>query len=162
MWEILGGLLVATAVSGVLPVVNAEVLVVVAAAAVPAVAIPLVACVSTLGQMSAKISLFALARWAPTRLPARPRAVLDRASEVVDARGGTVSSVVFTSALTGWPPFYGVSIVSGAVGMHLWRFVLYGSAGRLVRFGVLAWVGGRFGSRALDFITGGARAVLGG
>jgi membrane protein YqaA with SNARE-associated domain len=159
MWEILGGLLVGTAVSGIVPFVNAELLVVVAAATVPVMAIPLVACASTLGQMSSKTSLFALARWAPSRLPARPRAALDRAAAVVSERNGAAGSLVFTSALTGLPPFYGVSLASGAVGMRLWSFVLCGSAGRLVRFSVLAWAGGHFGPKALELISDGTSVI---
>ncbi len=154
MWEILGGLLLGTAVSGVVPLVNAEVLVIVAAAAAPTLAVPLVACVSTVGQMTGKVSLFALARWAPNRLPGRARDALGRGSDMVSDRGGTAGSLVFTSALTGFPPFYGVSLATGALGMRLQDFLVAGGAGRFLRFGVLAWAGSRFGERALDVLTG--------
>jgi membrane protein YqaA with SNARE-associated domain len=140
MMEILGGLIVATAVSGVLPLVNAELVVVGAAAAVPAMGIPLVAAASTLGQMSTKTTLFALARWAPSRLPTRARDAVARAAASVDRRGGAVSSLVFTSAATGLPPFYGVSLATGALGMPVARFVLVGGLGRFLRFGALAWL----------------------
>ncbi|MDA0329885.1 MAG: hypothetical protein O2958_12870 [Gemmatimonadetes bacterium] len=152
MWEILGGLLVGSAISGVLPLVNAEVLVLVAAAAVPAVGVPLVAIVGTVGQMSAKTSLFALARWAPHRLPQRARGSLNRTSEALKSRGGAISSLVFTSAVTGLPPFYGVSLATGALGMRLSSFVASGGSGRLIRFGVLACAGRRFGEDALSFL----------
>ena len=140
MWEILGGLIVATAVSGVIPLVNAELVVVGAAAAVPAVGIPLVAALSTLGQMSTKTTLFVLARWAPSKLPGRARAAVARATASVERRGGAMSSLVFASAATGLPPFYGVSLASGALGMPVSRFVLAGGLGRFVRFGALAWL----------------------
>ena len=138
MWEILGGLLVGTAVSGVLPLVNAELLVVGAAVAAPGVGVPLVVAVSTLGQMLTKTLLFTVARYAPDRLPLKARAVLDRASRAVAARGGAASSFVFASAAIGVPPFYGVSLAAGALGMRLRSFVLSGSMGRVVRFGALA------------------------
>ena len=161
MWEILGGLLVGTAISGVLPIVNAEALVFVASAAVPQFAVPLVALASAAGQMSSKTSLFALARWAPTRLPRRARSVLARASGRVEARGGTVGSLVFASAVTGVPPFYGVSLASGALGMRLRSFVLNGFGGRLVRFGAIAWAGNRFGDVAIEVLRDrGVRVLL--
>lgn len=140
MLEMLGGLVVATAVSGVLPLVNAELVVVAAAAALPAVGVPLVAAVSTLGQMSTKTTLFALARWAPSRLPIRAREAVASAAAALERRGHAVSSLVFASATTGLPPFYGVSLASGALGMPLGRFVVVGGLGRFLRFGALAWI----------------------
>jgi membrane protein YqaA with SNARE-associated domain len=145
MPESLLGLLVASAISGIVPVVNAELLVVAAAATLPALGVPLVAAVSTAGQMSAKTSMFAVARWAPTRLPARARDALGRARDRVARHGGASGSLVLTSAATGLPPFYGVSLAGGALGMRMSHFVVAGSAGRFVRFAVLAWVGRAMG-----------------
>lgn len=141
MLETLAGLFLATAVSGVVPLVNAEVLVMAAAAALPMALLPVVVVVSVAGQMITKTWLFALARWAPQRLPRRGQAALDRAAATLARRRGTASSVVFASAAVGLPPFYGVSLASGVLGMRLPTFVLSGSAGRAIRFGVLAWVG---------------------
>lgn len=153
MWEMLGGLLLASAVSGVVPLVNAELLVVTAAAALPAVGVPLVALASTMGQMSAKFSLFAVARWAPSRLPVKAKGALERASSRLGERGGTVSSLVFTSAATGFPPFYGISIAAGALGVPAVSFLASGGLGRLVRFAVLAWLGRHVGAEALDLLA---------
>jgi membrane protein YqaA with SNARE-associated domain len=139
MWEILGGLLIGTAVSGILPLVNAELLVVAAAVAAPGVGVPLVVAVSTAGQMLTKTLLFGVARWAPGRLPRRARTVLDKASCAATARGGAASSLVFTSAAIGVPPFYGMSLAAGALGMRLRSFVVSGGMGRFVRFGALAF-----------------------
>lgn len=162
MLDILGGLLLATAVSGIVPLVNAELLVVTAAAALPAVGVPLVALASTLGQMSTKFSLFAVARWAPSRLPAKARRALDRAGRPIRERDGAVASLVFTSAAVGVPPFYGVSLAAGAFGVKPWSFLASGSAGRLLRFGVLAWLGRRVGSEALEIFAGAVPPVMGG
>jgi len=153
MWEILTGLLVGTAISGILPLINAELLVVAAAAALPGVGVPLVAAVSAIGQMSAKTLLFSLARWAPAKLPQKARARVAKASEAVSKRGGAVSSLVFTSATLGFPPLYGVSLACGTLQMPVLRFVISGTAGRMVRFGVLAWAGHRFGSSALESLA---------
>ncbi|MEJ2207035.1 MAG: hypothetical protein P8170_23375 [Gemmatimonadota bacterium] len=139
MWEILGGLLAGTAVSGIVPLVNAELLVVAAAVAAPGLGVPLVVAVSTAGQMSTKTLLYGLARWAPNRLPSRARGALERASGAIADRGGAARSLVFASAALGVPPFYGVSLAAGALGMRLRAFLWSGSVGRLVRFGVIAW-----------------------
>lgn len=143
MWEVLGGLLVGTAVSGLVPLVNAELLVIGAAVAVPDVGLPAVAAVTAVaavGQMATKTLLFGLARWAPSRLPGRARRRLDRAVDAVSRRNGAAGSLVFTSATLGLPPFYGVSLACGALRMRLETFLVAGGAGRVVRFGVLAWV----------------------
>lgn len=154
MLETLGALFVATVVSGVVPLVNAEVVVVAAAAAVPTAVVPVVVAVSTAGQMLTKTWLFALARWAPRRLPARGRAGLERAGARLARSRGAAGSVVFTSAAIGLPPFYGVSLASGALGMRTSAFVLSGTAGRSVRFGVLAWLGHRLGPAAAELLAG--------
>jgi membrane protein YqaA with SNARE-associated domain len=139
MSEILGGLLVGTAVSGVLPVLNAELLVAGAVVAAPHVALPVIAVVSATGQMSTKSGLFLVARWAPHRLGGRARAALGRAERAVRARGGAASTFVFASALTGLPPFFGVSLLAGAVGMRFGVFFANGVLGRMLRFAAVAW-----------------------
>jgi len=153
MWEMLGVLLLGSVVSGLVPIVNAELLVVATAAALPPLGAPLVAVVSTVGQMTTKTSLFGLARWAPSRLPRKAQARLKSASRGLAERGGAAGSVVFTSAVTGLPPFYGVSLAAGALGMRASRFVGFGFSGRLLRFGALAWGGSRFGTEALQMIA---------
>jgi membrane protein YqaA with SNARE-associated domain len=150
MWEILGGLLIGTVVSGVVPVVNAELLVAGAAVAAPSIGVPLVAAVSTVGQMMSKTLLFGVARWTPGRLPDKARARLERASEALARRGGAVGPLVFTSAAVGLPPFYGVSLAAGALGMRLRTFLVSGGVGRLVRFGALAWAARHVGAGLLE------------
>jgi membrane protein YqaA with SNARE-associated domain len=144
----------------VIPFINAEVLVVAAAAALPAVGIPLVAVTSTLGQMTSKASRFGLSRWAPQRLPERARSALERSGEVIQRGGRAADTVVFASAATGLPPFYGVSLAAGAVGMRLGRFLLAGGLGRLIRFGALAWLGKTAGAGAAEAIGLSGRALL--
>jgi membrane protein YqaA with SNARE-associated domain len=158
MWEILAGLLVGTAASGVIPLVNAELLVIGVVVAAPEIGIPLVALVSTTGQMSTKVALFGVARWAPGRLKGKARAALDRASGAVAARGGAASSLVFASAFTGVPPFYGTSLAAGALGMRLQSFLLSGGAGRLVRFALIAWAARYVGDGAMHMFVAPASA----
>ena len=155
MWGILSGLFVASLASGIIPVISAEILVVTAAVAVPSgVGWILVAAVATIGQMLTKYLLFALAGWAPSRLPKKATLALERAEERLSKSRG-VTGLVFVSAALGWPPFYGVSLAVGALRMRLGLFLFAGTVGRAVRFGALAWLGYRFGPQALDTIRGG-------
>ncbi|MEM7414695.1 MAG: VTT domain-containing protein [Gemmatimonadota bacterium] len=153
MTETMIGLFAAAVLSGIVPLVNAEILVISAAALVPALGVPVVAVVSTVGHMSSKALLFGLARWAPQRLPERARAAIERSSAAVRERGTAAGTLIFTSAATGIPPFYGVSLAAGAVGLSLTRFVVVGGLGRFVRFAVLAWLGHTVGTEALDLIA---------
>ena len=139
MSEMLVGLALGCLVSGVVPLVNAELLVIAAAVAAPTAVLPLVVIVATMGQMLSKAALFELARRAPRRLPERARTALDGAVERIRARGGAAGSLVFASAASGIPPFYGMSLAGGALGMRIQTFLLTGTAGRGLRFAVLAW-----------------------
>jgi membrane protein YqaA with SNARE-associated domain len=153
MWEVLAGLLLGTAASGLVPLVNAELLIVGVVIAAPEIGIPLVATVSTTGQMLSKTALFSVARWAPGRLPGKARAAIGRVSSALGARGRTVNSVVFASAVTGVPPFYGTSLAAGALGMRPQAFVLSGAAGRLVRFALIAWAARYVGGGVLELFA---------
>jgi membrane protein YqaA with SNARE-associated domain len=49
-------------------------------------------------------------------------------------------TVVFVSSLVGFPPFYLVSVAAGALEMAFGPFLALGSVGRLLHFGVIAWL----------------------
>jgi membrane protein YqaA with SNARE-associated domain len=119
-------------VSAIVPLVNAELLLIGLALASPAAA-PLLVVVMAAGQMVGKSVLFLgggrltrstlqarLARW---RLDGRTR------------RAG--APLVGISAFTGLPPFYLVSIAAPALGVSFRTFLAVGLAGRLLRFGTL-------------------------
>jgi membrane protein YqaA with SNARE-associated domain len=119
-------------VSSVVPLVNAEILLLGLALAAPEAA-PLLVIVMAAGQMAGKSALFLgggrltpaavetrLARW---RLDGRRRAA-----------GGPLIGL---SAFTGLPPFYLVSLAAPALGVRFGTFLAMGLAGRLLRFAVL-------------------------
>ena len=119
-------------VSSLIPLVNAELLLIGLAVASPASA-PLLVVVMAAGQMVGKSVLFLgggrltrsklesrLARW---RLDGRTRR----------AR----APLIGISAFTGLPPFYLVSIAAPALGVSFRTFLAVGLAGRLLRFGAL-------------------------
>lgn len=148
MVEILSALLIGCLLSGVIPLINAELLVAGAAVASPTAALPLVVAVATVGQMITKTGLFELARRAPGRLPTRARTALERGAAKLSSHQGAAGSLVFASAAAGIPPFYGVSLAGGALGMRTKTFVLTGTAGRALRFGALAWIAHAVGTAA--------------
>lgn len=131
--------------SGFVPLVNIETYLVGAAALVPGCPPLVVVAAAALGQMAAKTILFLGGRGLVT-LPAghgeRARAAASR----LVAGGRSGPALVFTSALTGLPPFYVVSVAAGMLRFRTGSFLVAGLAGRLLRFsavfalpGLLLW-----------------------
>jgi membrane protein YqaA with SNARE-associated domain len=113
------------------PLVNTELVVLgAAAAAPPALLLPLILIAATT-QMAAKSVLYfaggGLLRVSWSR---RLSAALERGRGT--QRSGSL--FLFVSALTGFPPFYLVSIASGAMRVPFARFLIIGMAGRTIRF----------------------------
>ena len=130
---------VASVVSGFIPFVNAEVVVAGAAvAAPPGYMIPVIL-VCSIGQMLAKVALYAGMRWLPDRLPAKATERLDRASEKVKKLEEAGLALVLVSAIVGLPPFYLISLAAGAMKLNLTGFAIAGTAGRFVRFAIIAY-----------------------
>ncbi len=126
--------LCAAFLSGFLPFVNIEAYLVGAAALLPG-AHPLVVVVAAaLGQMAAKALLFLGGRGIVS-LPSRLRERALAASTRLGTR--RPPALVFTSALTGLPPFYVVSVAAGLLGFRTGPFLLAGFTGRLLRFGAV-------------------------
>ena len=130
---------VASVASGLVPFVNAEVVVVAAAVAVPSSQQWLVVAVCSLGQMIAKALLYAFARWLPQRLPARAVRHLERASEKAKRIEQAGWSLILVSAIVGLPPFYVISLASGMVRVNFAAFLAIGFVGRYIRFAILAY-----------------------
>jgi membrane protein DedA with SNARE-associated domain len=60
--------------------------------------------------------------------------------------------MLITSGLAHLPPMKIVSIVSGAIGVNFWLFVVSCIVARGVRFAVFAWLLQRYGEPIRDFI----------
>lgn len=126
-------------VSGLIPFVNAEVLVAGAAVAVPpGYVIPVIVLCSA-GHMVAKVGLYAGARWLPERLPAKARDRLERASDKTKRLEQAGFTLVLVSAAVGLPPFYLITLAAGAMRMNLTWFIVVGLAGRGARFAAIAY-----------------------
>ena len=136
---LLSSAFVASVVSGFIPFVNAEVVVAGAAvAAPPGYMIPVIV-VCSVGQMLAKVALYAGMRWLPERLPAKATQRLDRASEKVKKLEQAGLTLVLISAVVGLPPFYLISLAAGAMKLSLTGFIVTGTVGRGVRFAIIAY-----------------------
>lgn len=141
---LIGGAFLSSVISGLVPLVNGELVVAGAALAAPPDArLPLLAA-CTAGQMLAKICLYGLARWSPDRLPKRARQALARAREVPLGRR-SAALVVLTSAGIGMPPLYIVTLAAGALRVPQWLFVTAATSGMVARYAVIMWGATRLG-----------------
>ena len=131
------GTLAVCALSAVIPVLNAELYLLGASALLPrSLAIPLVVA-GSVGQMAGKVVMYYAGRGALHL----PNARLQRAVATVHARYANRAAldgpVLFSSASLGIPPFYIVSVAAGVLRIPVWRFLVVGLCGRLLRFGVI-------------------------
>jgi membrane protein YqaA with SNARE-associated domain len=128
-------------VSAVVPWMNAEVLMLSAvpvAGSRPALGALVMAVAA--GQMTGK----AAAYWV-SRTSARPRSprlqrVLDTWHARFEQRPASALVVTFVSALIGIPPFFLVSMAAGSLKVAFGRFMAVGSVGRLIHFGLVAFL----------------------
>ena len=142
-----GGSLGIGFVSGLLPAVNTEAYLLTLAALAPSPTLaPAVLCV-TAGHMLAKALLYLAGSGAlECRFLAKPEGRLADVRRRLGSLQGGASAVVFSSALTGVPPFYVVSVAASSLRLSLARFLLVGSSGRLLRFAAIVALPGLLGA----------------
>ncbi|RJP80187.1 MAG: hypothetical protein C4524_03850 [Candidatus Zixiibacteriota bacterium] len=120
--------------SGVVPVLNAEAYLIFASAVSPPAAILPLILLATMGQMSAKAALYTTGLGV-VKLPLRNHAErMERVRRKFERWKGRTNTFVFLSALTGFPPFYTVSMLAGAIRISFNRFMVFGFVGRFLRF----------------------------
>lgn len=136
---IYAGTFVICFLSGVIPLINAEVYLVAVSAVVGSPALVLtVTLLAALGQMVAK-AVLALAARGTLSLPlGRYQAKLEAARTKVARWQEKPLLVTFASASLGLPPLYLTSLLVGVLGIRLWSFLAVGLVGRVLRFGVVA------------------------
>ena len=127
---------VVSLVSGLVPLINIETYLVAVATLTPAPAWPVIL-ITTLGQMVAKVILYQAGRYGLRPLAGRYPGKLERAEQALRKHRTGPDVVVLASALTGFPPFYGVSVAAGVVRLSLARFLLVATPARLVRFALV-------------------------
>ena len=84
--------------------------------------------------MAGKLVVYSGGRAAPRVLSARHRQSLERARPRMTGSRWAQYATVLVSGATRLPPFYGVTVLSGALGLPLAGYLLAGSIGRGVRF----------------------------
>lgn len=124
----------------IVPFLNTEIyLLSVSALAPQSFLVPLVLA-ATAGQMVGKVAMFYGGRGV-LRLPSdRVRRGVLALRARLEARPRLTGAILFSSATVGIPPLYLMSIACGSVGMGLASFVVIGTVGRLIHFGVVALV----------------------
>ena len=137
-WGIPAATVIYCYVSGLVPVVNAEAfLVFISAAALSRSQLLLVAILATVGQMSAKSTMYFIARSSFRRPPRKYAETFDRTREKLERWRHGTAAFMFISSSTGFPPFYVVSILSGMMRINFLTFLVFGLAGRFIRFGLM-------------------------
>jgi membrane protein YqaA with SNARE-associated domain len=124
----------------IVPLINCELVVLAASAALPSsMVLPLIA-LASMSQMAGKAILY-YAGSGLLHLPqGRFRTNIDSAVARVQRQKGASGATIFASASTGLPPFYVLSIASGAIGVDFRQFMVLGLAGRTLRCAALVLV----------------------
>lgn len=124
--------------SGLIPVINAEVfLIIISSALLPRSQLLLITALATLGQMTAKCILYTGMRASFRRPPRKYEAKLAQAQEKLSHWRYGAGGFVFVSATTGFPPLYATSLMAGLLKLNFLTFLFFGLAGRFIRFGVV-------------------------
>ena len=123
--------------SGVIPVVNAEIFLILAASMVSKPLLLPVLLLGTLGQMTAKVIIFLTGKGLFKLSYKRYEHKIKATQEKLKKWENKLDLFVFVSALTGFPPFYVTTIVLGTINYNFFRFFIVGFAGRFLRFGIL-------------------------
>lgn len=126
--------------SAVLPWVNAEVLMLSALPLARAQShdLAILVLVVTAGQMTGKSVMYWLSRSATGERSPRVQAALDKWRVRFERCPQSALAVVFVSSTIGFPPFYIVSVVAGALRVAYGRFLTVGGCGRLLHFAIVA------------------------
>ena len=130
---IYAGTFLVCAISGLVPLVNAEMFMLYVGSIASRPQFPVLILLAALGQMAAKIVLYQAGRGV-LKLPlGRAQAKIEALRERL-SKSGKTDGVTFLSAVTGLPSFYGISVLAGTFGWSLPRFLAIGVVGRMLHF----------------------------
>ena len=138
---IYGGAFVVGAISSVIPIVSAEIVLAgyVAAAGHFGLAVALGVLVAT-GQMLLKIPMYQAARGATRLTHPAPEGRLARAKRRIEKWKDKPLALTFVSATFGLPPFYFLVLVAGILEIKFRTFLAVGYTGRILRFVTIALI----------------------
>jgi membrane protein YqaA with SNARE-associated domain len=136
LWTVFG----ASVASALLPLINIEAILAVAATQRPSLAVGLVVA-ATVGQMVGKLLWYwggmnvDKAPWVHRQLEKpKAKAALERWHERAEGRPWFTAGLLFISAAAGFPPYAVTAVLAGMLRVHLSIFVLTGLLGRGLRF----------------------------
>jgi membrane protein YqaA with SNARE-associated domain len=124
-------------ISGFVPIINAEIYLVIVSATITKSSFIPVLFLATVGQMTAK-AVFYFSGMGIIKLSLkRYESKIDAVMVKMQKWKSKVDLLIFLSAFTGFPPFYVIPIVAGIIPHNFIRFFISGFTGRLLRFGLL-------------------------
>lgn len=139
LFGIYGGTLLFSFVSGFIPIFNSELFLVAIVLKFPDSHLWLLAVMSALGQMIAKLLLYYAGGGLLKMSLKKYAEKLDKWGEKFNRSEPSMSLLMFCSASVGLPPFYVTSIVAGSLRIHVIKFFVIGFVGRFVRFFLLCY-----------------------
>lgn len=131
---VLTGTVIVCFASGFVPVINAELYLLLLASMIPTSMLLPVLLLATVGQMSAK-SLIYLTGKGVIHLPVKKLTTgIASMEERIERWENGAGTFIFVSAFTGFPPFYLSTFAAGTLRLRYNYFLAAGFAGRLMRF----------------------------
>jgi membrane protein YqaA with SNARE-associated domain len=139
--------------SALMPWLNGEVLFLsLSAFASSSFHVAILVLLASAGQMTGKCVLYWAGRGTIPIKKGRVGKSLNSWRERFERSPSKSMGLVFISAVSGIPPFYVITLLSGAFRLRFGRFIAVGICGRLLHFGVLALVP-QLGGRLLHAIA---------
>jgi len=126
-------------VSGFVPFINTEVYLVLVSTTATRPALLPVALLSAMGQMVAKSIIFYAGRGVLTVKMGKYESKVAAVQEKFARWENKADLLILLSAAVGFPPFYVVSFVAGALKNHFAKFLIAGLVGRSIRFAAVVY-----------------------
>ncbi|MCZ6766009.1 MAG: VTT domain-containing protein [bacterium] len=126
-------------VSGFVPFINTEVFLVLVSATATRPALFPVAILSAVGQMIAKSVIFYAGRGVIKIKMGKYESKVAAVHEKFARWENKADLLILLSAAVGFPPFYVVSFVAGALKNHFAKFLVAGLVGRSIRFAAVVY-----------------------
>jgi membrane protein YqaA with SNARE-associated domain len=136
---VFGGTYVVCLVSGFIPVVNAELFLLWISLTIAKTEYIPILLLATAGQMTAKVLMFLSGKGVIHLSKRRYEKKIGSIQEKMKKWENKIDLFIFLSSFTGIPPFYVVSVLSGMMKVNIIRFLIAGTLGRLLRFGLVMY-----------------------
>lgn len=130
------GTYIVCVISGFVPVVNAELFLMIVSSTIEKNLFITILLLGTAGQMTAKSIMFYTGRGILHLSIEKYRAKMLEIRAKLESWRNRIDLFIFLSAFSGLPPFYVVALVAGTINIGFFRFFLAGFLGRFLRFGL--------------------------